>query len=323
MVHLSSPSQGLLLRIDRLGRLLRPTPLMALSFPGLRLHAKLEFANPIGSVKDRTAYWILKRAVERGEIDEQTTIIESSSGNFAAALATYAKLLGLRFIPVIDPHILPANEAFLRRMCQTVVKVDEPDAGGGYLTTRLRAVQELCATTGRSFWPNQYANTDGMEAHYHLTGQELCDALPALDYAFLGVSSGGTIAGVSRKLKERCPGVTIVAVDAVGSVIFGGTARPRHIPGIGAGIVPPLLAHALIDEVVMVGERDTARACRELMSEHGLLAGGSSGSAYAAVQQYAAGRGMPDGATAVFLCADGGAAYVDTVLDDQWITRLE
>lgn len=323
MIHLSSPSQGLLRRIDQLGRLLRPTPLAALSFPGLHLYAKLEYANPIGSVKDRTAYWILKRAAERGEIDEETTIVESSSGNFAVALASYAKLLGLQFIPVIDPHILPANEAILRRLCRTVVKVERPDEHGGYLKTRLDAVQELRAVTSRSFWPNQYANTDGMDAHYHLTADEICEALPSIDYAFIGVSSAGTIAGVSRKLKERCPGVTVVAVDAVGSVIFGGAARQRHIPGIGAGIVPPLLGHARIDDVVIVGERETARACRELIWEHGLLAGGSSGSAYAAVQQYAAARRMPDGATAMFLCADGGAAYADTVFDDHWITRLE
>ena len=162
-----------------------------------------------------------------------------------------------------------------------------------------------------------------MDAHYHLTAEELCGALPAIDFAFLGVSSGGTIAGVSRKLKERGPGVTIVAVDAVGSVIFGGAARERHIPGIGAGVVPPLLAHARIDDVAMVGERETARACRELIWEHGLLAGGSAGSAYAAVQQYAGAGRIPDGSTVVFLCADGGASYVDTVLDDQWITRFE
>jgi cysteine synthase A len=323
MVHVTSPSQGLLLRINQLGRLLRPTPLVAVDFPGLHLYAKLEYANPIGSVKDRTAYWILRRAIERGDIDAGTTIIESSSGNFAAALATYAKLLGLQFIPVIDPHIVPSNEAFLRRMCRTVIKVDRPDESGGYLKSRLQAVQELCAATPQSFWPNQYANTDGMDAHYDVTAEEICGALPSIDYAFMGVSSAGTIAGISRKLKERRPGVTIVAVDAVGSVIFGGAAQRRHIPGIGAGIVPPLLQHARIDDVVLVEERDTARACRELIWEHGLLAGGSAGSVYAAVQQYAAARAMPDGSTVMFLCADGGAPYIDTVLDDQWIARLE
>ena len=90
--HTCSPSQELLRRIDRLGRLMRPTPLVAVALPGLHLFAKLEYVNPVGSIKDRTAYWILKRAAERGAIDERTTVIESSSGNFATALATYAQL---------------------------------------------------------------------------------------------------------------------------------------------------------------------------------------------------------------------------------------
>lgn len=323
MSVLCSPSQELLRRIDRLGRLMRPTPIVELAFGGVRLFAKLEYANPVGSIKDRTAYWILRRAAERGEIDEHTTIVESSSGNFAMALATYADLLGLRFIPVIDPNILPAYESFLRRTCATVIKVEEPDESGGYLKTRLRAVQDLCAGTERAFWTNQYGNLDGMDAHYRLTAEEVCADLPSLDYAFIGVSSGGTIAGMSRRLKERFPAVRIIAVDAAGSAIFGGAPRRRHIPGLGAGIVPPLLDHALIDDVVIVPERATARACQELLWEHGVFAGGSSGTSYAAVQAYAETMRATPGATALFLCNDRGAAYVDTVFNAEWTARLE
>ena len=302
---------------------MRPTPLTELTFAGVRLFAKLEYANPVGSIKDRTAYWILRRAAERGEIDERTTIIESSSGNFAAALATYAQLLGLRFIPVIDPNILPTYESFLRRTCETVVKVEDRDESGGFLQTRLDAVRQLCARTERPFWTNQYANEDGMEAHYQLTGEEICRDLPRLDFAFVGVSSGGTIAGMSRRLKEQYPGITVVAVDAAGSVIFGGPPRKRHIPGLGAGIVPPLLGHALIDDVVIVPERETAEACQQLLWEHGLFVGGSSGTSYVAVQRYAARmRAMP-GATAMFLCTDRGTAYMDTVFNAEWVRRLE
>lgn len=323
MSVLCSPSQELLRRIDRLGRLMRPTPLVELAFDGARLFAKLEYANPVGSIKDRAAYWILRRAAERGEIDEQTTIVESSSGNFATALATYAELLGLRFIPVIDPNILPTYESFLRRTCPTVVKVEEPDESGGYLKTRLRAVQDLCAGMDRVFWTNQYGNLDGMDAHYRLTAEEVCADLPSLDYAFIGVSSGGTIAGMSRRLKERFPAVRVIAVDAAGSAIFGCPPRRRHIPGLGAAIVPPLLEHALIDDVVIVPERDTARACRELLWEHGLFAGGSSGTSYAAVQTYAERLRATPGATALFLCNDRGAAYMDTVYNTEWTKRLE
>ncbi|MEP7308794.1 MAG: 2,3-diaminopropionate biosynthesis protein SbnA [Acidobacteriota bacterium] len=316
-----SSSQELLRRIDKLGRLMRPTPLVAVASPGVRLFAKLEYMNPVGSVKDRTAYWILRRAAERGDIDERTTVIESSSGNFALALATYARLLDLRFIPVIDPNILPTYESFLRRNCQTVVKVEEADDSGGFLKTRLHTVQKLCASIDGAYWTNQYANLDGMDAHYRLTAEEICRDLPTLDFAFIGVSSGGTIAGMSRRLKERYPNVKVIAVDAAGSIIFGGPARKRHIPGLGAGIVPPLLSRALIDDVVIVSETTTARACHELLWEHGLFVGGSSGTSYAAAQHYAP-RMRPD-ATAVFLCTDRGVAYMDTVFNAEWVRRLE
>src|SRR5262245_40888824 len=98
----SLPSSGLVARLDRLRKTLRPTPHVLLAVPGIELFAKLEFVNPVGSIKDRPAFWILKRAAERGEIDEDTTLVESSSGNFASALAAFARLVGLKFIPVID-----------------------------------------------------------------------------------------------------------------------------------------------------------------------------------------------------------------------------
>lgn len=320
---LTTSGQDLVRRIHDLGRLLRPTPLVQVAVPGLRVFAKLEYMNPVGSIKDRSAYWILKQAAERGEIDAGRTLVESSSGNFAVALASYAQLLGLRFIPVIDPNILPAHEAFLRRACQTVVKVETRDGTDGFLKARLDAVHEVCASRPGAFWTNQYANADSMDAHYRLTAEEVCRDLPVLDYAFIGVSTGGTIAGMSRRLKEQYPAVRIVAVDAAGSVIFGGPSRPRHIPGLGAGIVPPLVAHAQIDEVTLVSERDAAAACRTLLWEHGLFVGGSTGSSFAALSRLAQRtRGTPE-PTALFLCADRGTAYLDTVFDEAWVKRLE
>jgi len=318
-----SHSHELLRRIEHLGRLLHPTPLVRVAMPGLRVFAKMECLNPVGSIKDRSAYWILKRAAERGEIDEHTTIIESSSGNFAAALASFAQLLGLRFIPVIDPNILPMHESFLRRVCSRVVKVENGDDTGSFLKARLQTVRELCASTPRAFWTNQYENRDAVDAHYRLTAEEVCRDLPALDYAFIGVSTGGTIAGMSRRLKERYPAVKVIAVDAVGSVIFGGPARKRHIPGLGASMVPPLIAEAEIDGVAIVPEKEAAACCRTLLWEHGLFVGGSSGASLAAVQNYAQRLQTAAEPTAIFLCADRGAAYLDTVFNAEWVARLE
>src|SRR5712691_10943271 len=119
------PASRLAARLELLRKTLRPTPYMPLAMKGMDLFAKLEYVNPVGSIKDRAAYWILTQAAERGEIGEATTVIESSSGNFAAALAAFTHLVGLRFIPVIDPNISGACESFLRRICPTVVKVED------------------------------------------------------------------------------------------------------------------------------------------------------------------------------------------------------
>lgn len=314
---------SLVARLDRLGNILRPTPHVPLAVANMNLFAKLEYVNPVGSVKDRSAYWILKRAAERGEICEDTTIIESSSGNFASALATFARLLGLKFIPVIDPNISGTYESFLHRTCPRVVKVEERDDTGGFLKTRLEMVKQLCATIPNAYWTDQYGNPDAMEAHYRLTAGEICADFESLDYVFIGVSTAGTISGVSRRLKERYPGIRVIAVDTDGSVIFGGPPRKRHIPGIGSSIVPPLLSLAKIDDVVLIPECEAVHACRELLMDHGLFVGGSSGSAFAAVKRYAGRMGGHSRPNVLFLCADRGMPYLDTVFDESWAGSLE
>src|SRR5213082_2584989 len=316
------PRPSLVTRLEQLGKTLRPTPHVPLAVEHMNLFAKLEYVNPVGSIKDRPAYWILKRAAERGEICDETTVIESSSGNFASALAAFTRLIGLRFIPVIDPNISSTYESFLRRACSTVVKVEDRDDTGGFLKTRLEMVKHLCDTIPNAYWTNQYGNPDAVEAHYQLTAGEICADFASLDYVFIGVSTGGTIAGVSRRLKECYPKVRIIAVDAEGSVIFGDTPRKRHIPGIGSSIVPPLLSHAKIDGVVLVSERETVQACQELLLTHGLFVGGSSGAVFAAVQRYAAWMQGPENPTVLFLCPDRGTPYLDTVFDPTWATRL-
>ncbi|MCC6554656.1 MAG: 2,3-diaminopropionate biosynthesis protein SbnA [Polyangiaceae bacterium] len=312
----------MLAALDVMVRAARDAPIVRLEDPDIELHAKLDYSGPIGSIKDRPALWILRSAIERGEIEPGTTVVESSSGNFGIAIAALCRLLGLRFIPVIDPNISPQNEAVLRSLCDDVVKVTERDETGGFLLTRLARVRELCAALPRAYWPNQYANRDGMLGHYHLTAGEICRCMTDLDLVFIGVSSGGTISGVSQRLKERFPGVRVVAVDAEGSVIFGGPPKKRRIPGIGASVVPELVAHAIIDDVVIVPEIEAAAACRELLERHRLFVGGSSGSAYAAVKRYAPRARGGRRPRALFLCADRGTAYVDTVFNDAWVSRL-
>src|SRR5256714_8690417 len=206
------PRPSLVTRLEQLGKTLRPTPHVPLAMEHMNLFAKLEYVNPVGSIKDRPAYWLLKRAAERRELGDETTVIESSSGTFASALAAFTRLIGLRFIPVIDPNISSTYESFLRRTCSTVVKVEDRDDTGGFLKTRLQMVKHLCDTTPNAYWTNQYGNLDAMEAHYELTAGEICADFDSLDFVFIGVSTAGTNAGGSRRLHGGPPTTTLVAV---------------------------------------------------------------------------------------------------------------
>src|SRR5258708_15264246 len=145
-----------------------------------------------------------------------------------------------------------------------------------------------------------------MAAPDELTASEICADFDSLDYVFIGVGTAGTIAGVSRRLKEYYPNIRVIAVDAEGSAIFGGAPRKRHIPGIGSSIVPPLLSRAKIDDVVLISERATVQACRELLTTQGLFVGGSSGTGFAAIKRYAALMPAYKRPTLPFLVPDRG-----------------
>ncbi|WP_190016088.1 2,3-diaminopropionate biosynthesis protein SbnA [Streptomyces lucensis] len=312
--------------IDRIGRVrsgLAGTPLMPLADDELDLLAKLEFCNPTGSSKDRSALWILDRAIHRGEITRDTTVVESSSGNFALALAFYCRMLGIPFVPVIDPNCSEATEAQLRLLCRRVEKVSTHDAAGGYLRTRLARVQDLLVELGNAYWPNQYANPDARDAHYRFTAAELIAEAGPIDHLFVGVGTGGTIAGVSRRIKEAFPACVVVAVDTEGSVIFGGPPKKRRIPGIGSSIVPPLCEQAVIDEVEIVPEARAVEGCRALVERYGLYAGGSTGSIYAAIRSYFA-RNRPGTRRprVAFIAPDRGHAYAKTVYNADWCRQL-
>ncbi|MER5843611.1 MULTISPECIES: 2,3-diaminopropionate biosynthesis protein SbnA [Streptomyces] len=313
-----SGADALAARIAALRSAMPRTPLVQLADERLDLFAKLEFSNPNGSSKDRSAFWILKQAIERGDITADSTVVESSSGNFAISLASFCRALGIDFVPVIDPNVNASTEAYLRMVCPRVEKVTRRDASGGYLATRLERVRELVAAIPGAYWPDQYANTDAVEAHRTLTGGELCDTLPRLDHLFVGVSTGGTVAGLSRRVKGAFPGVRVIAVDAEGSAIFGRPPRVRRIPGLGSSMVPPLVREAVIDDVVIVPEAEAADGCHRLLRRHGLYCGGSTGSVYAAIGRYFAGRVLASRPTVAFLCADRGQAYADTIYDPAW-----
>ncbi|MGD2087362.1 MAG: 2,3-diaminopropionate biosynthesis protein SbnA [Candidatus Aminicenantes bacterium] len=303
--------------LDRAGH----TPLVQIQPQGLEninLFAKLEFFNPTGSVKDRAASYLIKKLLENKEIDKHTTLIESSSGNFAIALSAYCKKNNLKFIAVVDPCISPINEVLIRAFGAKIIKINVPDRNGGYLLNRIKKVKELINEIDNSYWVNQYANPYNAEAYYHSLGNEICRSLDNIDYLFMGVSSGGTITGVSNKIKERFPQAKVIAVDIYGSVIFGHPPQKRYIPGIGSSMVPEILKKAKIDDVVIVDEVSTIDMCHELLKKHYIFAGGSSGSAFAAIKKYFAGKKINKKVNVVTVFADRGERYANTIYNEKW-----
>lgn len=299
-------------KIERMRSKLVRTPIVPVPNDRLQLYAKLEFQNWTGSMKIRSALRILHGAATRGELRNGSTVVESTSGNFGVALAHICHELELKLVAVVDPNVSPYYESTMRDLGAGIVKVTRRDDTGGYLKTRLEVVADYCREMCPCYWPNQYGNPDNAAAHEE-TGAEILEQLEAVDTVFVGVSTAGTIAGISRKMKSVRPEIKIIAVDAVGSVIFGSEPRSRCIPGIGSSIVPPLLKSAFIDDIVWVTEEETAMGCHELWHEHGIFAGGSSGSVLTAIRKYFCNKITSTKPNVLFLCADGGKAYRDKI----------
>jgi N-(2-amino-2-carboxyethyl)-L-glutamate synthase len=297
------------------------TPLVTLARqfppPGPTVIAKLELMNPSGSMKDRAAAYILERGLGDGSISRGSHLIESSSGNFGIALASAARVHDLEFTCVVDPKTTPANLRILHSLGARVQLVTEPDSHGCYLAARLERVAQLCRREPRAVWINQYANERSWQAHYHGTaGEILADLGVALDCLVVPVSTTGTILGLARRLRGAFPALRVIAVDAAGSVIFGGPPGPRHIPGLGAGRRPELLAPAEIDEVVYVSDREAVEGCRSLAGSEGILAGGSSGAAVAAIERLR--PDLPENWNVLTVLPDRGERYLDQIYDDDW-----
>lgn len=301
------------------------TPLVKLNrlFPqnGLEILAKLEFMNPGGSMKDRPARYIVEHGLREGTIRPGSHIIESTSGNLGVALAMVARVYDLHFTCVVDPKITHANLQILQQLGANIEMVNEPDDQGGYLKTRIRRVQELLDTIPNSLWINQYANELNWKAHYYGAGSEIVAQVDRpIDCLFAAVSTTGSIMGNARRLREAFPQIKIVAVDAVGSVIFGSPSAPRELPGIGSSRVPELLNRDLIDEVVYVNDRESVEGCRDLLFHEGIFAGGSSGSVIAAVRKLL--PTFPPSYRVAIILPDRGDRYLDTVYDDEWVSQL-
>lgn len=217
------------------------TPLVALDRifgeREIELYAKLEYLNPGGSAKDRSGFNMIMHAWEAGIINEDSVIIESSSGNLGIALAQVCILLNLKFICVVDVKTTDANKNLLKAYGAIVDCVTEPDpTTGEFLQARINRVNQLLKEISNSYRPNQYANLYNPEGHRPALAEIISSLGFAPDYIFCAVSTCGTIRGYSEYIHEQNLSTKVIAVDAVGSVIFGGERKKRLIPGHGAAM---------------------------------------------------------------------------------------
>jgi len=298
------------------------TPLVRLSrvIPDARfkLYAKLEGLNPGGSTKDRPAFSIIRHAIDKGDIQPDTVVIESSSGNMGIGLAQACMYYGLRFICVVDPKATAQNVRLLKAYGAQVDVVKEPDKlTGEYLQARLNRVKVLLNLTDNTFWPNQYSHRFNPIAH-HQTMHEIVTALGGeIDYLFCAASTCGTIRGCAEYVRDHNLPTRIFAVDAVGSVIFGGASGKRLIPGHGAAVRPALYGPDIAERCIQVSDLDCVVGCRRLVRDEAILAGGSSGAVLSAIEQVK--YEIEPGAICAAILADKGERYLDTIYSDTWV----
>jgi len=288
---------------------------------GVPLFLKCEGFNFARSIKLKAATEMVDGAERRGVLRPGMTIVESSSGNLGVALSMLAASRGYRFVCVTDARCTLSSRRMMQALGADVHVITRPEAEGGFLAARIDHVKQLLAAEPGAIWLNQYGNPDNSGAHYRRTGPEILAAFPGVELLFVGAGTTGTLMGCARYLRDRRQNAKVIAIDVAGSVTFGGTAGVRMIPGLGTGIRPEQLDESLVDDVVIVEERETVSTCRELAS-HGFVFGGSTGTVVAGARRWLSRHRPGEDVTAVAIAPDLGDGYLDSVYNDDWVRKL-
>lgn len=300
-----------------LTELIGNTPLMELSGYSAKnnltakLIAKLEYFNPLGSVKDRVGNAMITAAEAAGLINQDTVLIEPTSGNTGIALAFAATVKGYRLILTMPETMSVERRNLLKALGAELVLT--PGAEG--MKGAINKAEELAKVTANSFIPGQFVNAANPAIHRQTTAPEIWrDSDGKVDIFVAGVGTGGTITGVGEVLKEKNPQIQIVAVEPYDSpVLSGGKPGPHKIQGIGAGFVPEVFNPGIVDEIIKVQNEQAFAASRQLAETEGMLVGISSGAAVYAAAELAK-RPENEGKTIVVLLPDTGERYLSTVL---------
>jgi cysteine synthase len=276
---------------------------------GAKLYGKLEYFNPMSSVKDRIGLAMIEEGIKTGKIDKETTIVEPTSGNTGIALAFVARVRNLKLILTMPDTMSSERQQLLRHLGAKLLLT--PGAKG--MKGAIAAARELVKTTSNAYMPDQFSNPANPGIHRRTTGPEIWEATQGkIDIFVAGVGTGGTITGTSEFLKPKNPALLSVAVEPSDSpVISGGSPGPHKIQGIGAGFIPANLNTAILDKIVQVESKDAFAGSKQLAKDHGILCGISSGAAFHAARQVA--KDHP-GKTIVFIVCDTGERYISTDL---------
>ena len=281
--------------------------------------AKLEYFNPAGSVKDRIAKEMIQDALEKGLINENTTLIEPTSGNTGIGLSAVATALNLKIIITMPETMSVERRNLMKEYGAELVLTPGSEGMKGAIAK----AKELASQIENSFIPGQFENPANPTAHYKTTGPEIYEQTEGkVDIFVAGVGTGGTISGIGKYLKEKNPEVKVVAVEPASSpVLSTGKGGAHKIQGIGAGFVPETLDTKIYDEIITVENEDAFATGKEMAKTEGILVGISSGAALYAAKELAK-REENAGKTIVVLLPDGGDRYLSTPLIPVSYTHL-
>ena len=275
------------------------------------VYAKLEFCNPLSSIKDRIGYNMLAVAERAGKLTPDTVIIEPTSGNTGIALAFVAAARGYRLILTMPDSMSMERRNLLRFLGAELILTPAREGMPG----AIRKAEELAKSMPNALIPQQFENPANPDVHRQTTANEIWDDTDGqVDIFITGVGTGGTITGVSEVIKARKPSFQAIAVEPASSaVLSGGQAGPTQIQGIGAGFVPAILNMDIIDEIIQVRDEDALTTARQLAKQEGIPAGISSGATVWAALQVAA-RPESAGKMIVVILASSAERYLSTAL---------
>lgn len=284
------------------------------------IYMKLESCNPGGSIKEKNAAYLIKKAEHDGLIKPGGTIIESSSGNFGIGLAMVGAARGYYVTIVIDAKTPRPTRRLLEAYGATLVEVPltEADANGSMQIARMRAAQKLAIEIADAWYPCQHLNPDNPTAHDVLTAREIERAFGgAPDAIVLGISTAGQLAGVGTFFRTFYPRTKIVGVDVAGSAVLGTQPHSYKMTGLGLSFTPPNYQHSMLDYAYSVEDELAFSVCRLLAKREGLLLGGSTGAILAAALSYA--TQTPEREKILVINPDRGDRYLETIYNDDWL----